>query len=236
MEEYGFLSAVCGDPNWRAVFNTTHRRDEGRQRADQRGCRGPIKLLEFTSCHHTIPRYRGHLAPPSIKPRCRTRRIWLKNHHNNNISKNLHCAVTGRQITTTLATKAISILKALTHLQTDLITRQLTFYWTCLVVLGHLQSFAVKLFWLFFGRTKVQDKYNLLLRKATDTKKIMTSLRRNWSWEKKATVSQMFLFWKNKNYFTFQLFQRNPDLYEQQQEPNKLWQDHKTKFKPLIYR
>lgn len=70
-----FPISLCGDPNWRATFSTTHRRDERRQWADQRGCRGPIKLLEFHTCHRTIP---ASESPAAIKPRCRTRHIWMK--------------------------------------------------------------------------------------------------------------------------------------------------------------
>lgn len=61
------------DPNWRAIFNATHRRDERKQWAAQAGCRGPIKLLEFTSCHHTIPDTKPP-RPSPINPR------WQKGH------------------------------------------------------------------------------------------------------------------------------------------------------------
>lgn len=50
-----FPICLCSDPDWSAVFNTTHKRDERRWWAAQAGCREPIKLSEFTSCHRTIP-------------------------------------------------------------------------------------------------------------------------------------------------------------------------------------
>lgn len=49
-----FPISLCSDPDWWAIFNTTHGRDERRRWAGQAGCREPIKLWEFTSCHRPI--------------------------------------------------------------------------------------------------------------------------------------------------------------------------------------
>lgn len=158
------ITLLCGDPNWRTIFNTTHRRDERQQWADQRGCRGPIKLLEFTSCHHTIPATETPCSF-SIKTRCSKSRDKNR-YHNNNITKIYTVPSRDDKYDNYLVTnKHVSIFS---EIQTDLITKQLSSYCTCLVMPGHLGTFSVNFFSLVFlveHRFYQKDQWDLVLEK-----------------------------------------------------------------------